>query len=445
MQELPFCSGDVFLGDKEGVGLCTLWTPKSKYLAQLDKVEVVGNLYSRFGIGILIRNVLATPTIKNIIVTGIDNPEPKRRQANALLKGEFDFQELYLEEHHIQEFYKRTRIHDARDIPLREPEYLTEVIEALHPSDSYTPDPIIVPLPEVTQDVYPTSRSGHIFRASSIKEAHRSLLKEIRLFGEFTQPDSEGHKRQELWQATVCLSQDCSIYEVPHYSADEILRYGEAMWNGDEPEELTYRYGYTIRHKYGDQVQAAIKAFRKKPETFRTVLTLWEPLQSMLRDDEPCLTTIHPRVRNGILDVYAYIRTNEMYRGWPKNAAGLRYFQGRLAQELDVSVGELTISSGSAHLYDLDWPAVDEYLSKPKPTKIQFDSKGDWRLSRSRDKYVAEHYFNGQLLQIFQESSLKRLEKRILPFIQDISHAVYMGRELAKLQFLDYGQRQEGM
>jgi hypothetical protein len=94
----PFSPQDLIIGKRQGVGLCTLWTPKSKYAPQLEDVEAIGNLYSRFGIGILIRNVLATPSVKHIVITGVDNPEPKRRQAQALLQGAFDPQELYLME-----------------------------------------------------------------------------------------------------------------------------------------------------------------------------------------------------------------------------------------------------------------------------------------------------------------------------------------------------------
>ncbi|MFL5801773.1 MAG: thymidylate synthase [Roseiflexaceae bacterium] len=431
----PFSPQDLVIGNKSGIGLCTLWTPKNRYLAQLADVEVIGNLYSRFGIGILIRNVLSTPSVRNIVITGVDNPEPKRHQALALLSGEFDPQELYLDHSHVEEFYRRTALYDARKISLKHQGELTQFIRSLPLSAAGSLEPIIVPLPEVSQEVYPSARSGYMFRAASIKDAHYAILREIRMFGQYTPPDSEGHRRQELWQVMVCLAQDCSLDNIPLYDHDEVLRYGEYLWHGNDPGDLTYSYGHTLRYKYGDQVQAALEAFKKKPETFRTVLSLWEPLQSMLRDDEPCLITIHPRVRNGTLDMYAYIRTNEMFRAWPKNAAGLRYFQTMFAQELSVAVGELTISSGSAHIYDYDWPTIDTHLSRTKQPGLAFDPKGDWRFTRSSDEFVAEHYYEERLLQRFSERSIERLEKRVLPFIHDISHALYIGREIAKLQY----------
>jgi thymidylate synthase len=135
--------------------------------------------------------------------------------------------------------------------------------------------------------------------------------------------------------------------------------------------------------------------------------------------------------------MFAYIRTNEMFRGWPKNAAGLRYLQQKFAEALQVTAGELTITSGSAHLYDFDWVSVNEYLRQPRSSKLEFDPKGDWRFTMANGKFVAEHYYNELLLQVISEPNVDRLERRILPFIHDISHALYIGREIQKLQDLD--------
>ena len=432
----PFSSGDLIMGDREGVGLCTLWTPKDRYLQQKPYVHVIGNLYSYFGIGMLIRNVLATPSIHTIVITGKDNPEPTRHNASRLIHHNFDYKDMYIKSDDVNEFYNRTLICDAQSISLRNQSELTDYIILMsNMRHGHNPDPIIIPMPKVSREVYPTNRSGHLIRANSIKDAHYSLLKEIRLFGQYTSPDSEGHYRQELWQLTVCLDSHCTTNDIPLFSKDEVDRYGDHLWVGDEPGDLTYRYGHTMRFKYGDQIQCAIDAFKKKPETFRTIISLWEPLQSMLRDDEPCLITIHPRIRGEQLDMFAYIRTNEMFRAWPLNAAGLRYFQCRFAEELGIVVGELTITSGSAHVYDTDWPAIDDHLKTVHEPTIVFDSKGDWRFTTSGDKLIAEQYYDERLIQRIFAVTQGELEKKIRPFISSVSHALYIGRQIEKLGY----------
>src|SRR5574341_534884 len=412
------------------VALCTLWTSRDIYAGQLPHIGILGNLYFRLGIGVMIRNVLATPEITHIIVTGKDNPQPKQHNGDALLKGEFDpSAEPRLTADLVAEFYRRVTLIDARHISLRDQESLTRLIEETAAQTAsgevkWTPviEPLAVPLPER----FPTSRSGHLIRAESIAEGHIRLLREIRTFGEITQPDDRGRRRQELWQLTVCLTGPLDVEKVPNYSAEEVIRYCDAMWNGDEPEGLTYRYGHTIRRRYGDQLQAVIDAFAKKPETFRTVISLWEPLKSMERDDEPCLITVHPRVRNGVLDMFAYIRTNEMHRGWPQNAAGLRSWQERLAKTLNVEVGELTITSGSAHIYDYEFQAVDTYLSQNRLILRDEDPKGDWILERDGELFVAKHLYQGTIIQVLDAKSAEGLERKLVPYVSDISHAMYL-------------------
>ena len=57
-----------------------------------------------------------------------------------------------------------------------------------------------------------------------------------------------------------------------------------------------------------------------------------------------------------------------MFGGWPLNAAALRYFQYRLLEELkkklkrpELQLGELGVTSGSAHIYERSWLAVDSF------------------------------------------------------------------------------------
>ena len=63
------------LGSPEsGVGLCLLWTPQERVLPALDPAgyAVAGNLYSRDGVSFMVRNLLARPTITDIMLCGKD-------------------------------------------------------------------------------------------------------------------------------------------------------------------------------------------------------------------------------------------------------------------------------------------------------------------------------------------------------------------------------------
>jgi len=433
LDRVPFYPGDLFFGEKTGVALCTLWTPKYMYQKMLKDFEIIGNLYSLYGVGIMIRNVLATPGIKNIIFTGIDHPEPKRRVLKKLLERDLDPEDICLDQEYIDLFYERTNLIDKTHI---KPSVKYKLLEDLSIKPADNLEPVIIDLPkfEVT-DSYPTADAGHIFRGNNISAIHYDINREIINFGHDTSKDKEGHYRKELWQVMSIIDKETSLESIPLYDEEEIERYGESLWNGDEVKTLTYRYGHTMRFKYGDQISEALNALRKKNETFRAVISLWEPYHSMIRDDEPCLITIHLRIFHNRLNVFAYIRTNEMFRGWPKNVGGLLYLQRRMAQELEIDPGDLTVVSGSAHVYDTDFVSIRNYLGDKRiKRKFISDPKGDWRIFKERESYVGEHYYQGNLLHKISAVDAEVFLKEIKFFITDIDHALYIGSKVKSLE-----------
>ncbi len=54
------------------VGICTLWTERGVVEKIVDKLpyNVIGNLYSAQGINAMIRNVMANPNIRTIVIWG---------------------------------------------------------------------------------------------------------------------------------------------------------------------------------------------------------------------------------------------------------------------------------------------------------------------------------------------------------------------------------------
>jgi hypothetical protein len=66
---------EVTLGDPTSpVGLCTLWSRQERILRAVPRelYAACGNLYSLWGINVLIRSVLARPTLRYLVLCGID-------------------------------------------------------------------------------------------------------------------------------------------------------------------------------------------------------------------------------------------------------------------------------------------------------------------------------------------------------------------------------------
>jgi len=95
---------------KKNIGICTLWMKKEivKKLLSTNLYSVIGNLYTTYGLNYLVRNILANPRIRYIILLGPD----LTGSGEALIK---------LIQHGVEEDgkIKGTKIYIDRNISLR--------------------------------------------------------------------------------------------------------------------------------------------------------------------------------------------------------------------------------------------------------------------------------------------------------------------------------------
>lgn len=453
-----FSQKEVIMGNQNAnIGVCTLWSPRDKFTKKyldglMDEISIVGNLYSVFGIGIMIRNYLANPRLRYLVVSGTE-----MGKANAALenlgKDSSLPQKLFLEEWHIERFLKQVKIVFVESQDIRRVIENGEYQNHKKFSEDLTMifEPIIVLLPKPNAKVFPTAKSGHLIRTATIAEGYEALLREIRLFGHVTGEDSEGHRRQELWQLTMVITgQDpVDFASIPHpeYDEEKIRKYCEDFWYGSEPEDLAYRYGHIMRFVFGDQVEACVEAFKRKAETFRPLICLWDPRVeggSINSEDPPCVIMMQPRIVGNLLHIKGYIRTNDMFGAWPLNAIAIRYIQYRLCKRLktelnrtDLELGDIEITSGSAHTYERDWFFIDSFLKEKEGTNKKFhpDPKGNFEIKIEDDKIVVRHFSpEGELLQEFQGWSALELSRKVSPFISQIGNAMYVGRALMEAE-----------
>jgi hypothetical protein len=69
-----YCRESLTVGDSAGVGVRTLWTPRDRVARGLDprSYAAVGNLSSREGLSLRVRNVRADPRPRHLVVCGVD-------------------------------------------------------------------------------------------------------------------------------------------------------------------------------------------------------------------------------------------------------------------------------------------------------------------------------------------------------------------------------------
>jgi thymidylate synthase len=91
MSDWPiYFKNNLYIGDAESsVGVATLWTKKELIGETLDKSKynLVGQLYSKKGINYILRNILANPHIRHIVVCGSDLSGSGQALVNLIEKG----------------------------------------------------------------------------------------------------------------------------------------------------------------------------------------------------------------------------------------------------------------------------------------------------------------------------------------------------------------------
>ena len=117
-----------------------------------------------------------------------------------------------------------------------------------------------------------------------------------------------------------------------------------------------------VRHI--DQLQLLINGINKDPYGRRHIISAWNPgeLDSMALP--PCHIMSQFYVSNGKLSCHMYQRSADMFLGVPFNIASYALFTHMIAQVCDLSVGELIISFGDAHIYENHLEQVREQLER---------------------------------------------------------------------------------
>ena len=83
------------------------------------------------------------------------------------------------------------------------------------------------------------------------------------------------------------------------------------------PEGVSYSYSHRLRgFIYGDPLEAVIRRLGNSLRTRRAVMVTWGP-QDVESKDPPCITVIQFLIHGEYLDVYTYIRSNDMFKAWP--------------------------------------------------------------------------------------------------------------------------------
>ncbi|MFA5776307.1 MAG: thymidylate synthase [Patescibacteria group bacterium] len=390
----------LLVGDFDSsVGVATLWMPKESVAEVLDGgsskelgrlYSVCGQLYTKRGINPLLRNILANPKIRHLVICGPD----RQGSGEALLKffksgidlktrkvvG--DDEAIIDKEIPIKALELLRRSVFVHNMIMRPLEEVRDFVQKL-PSEKPFGKPQVFSEEKVALKTgFPSDLSVFKIRRDYIGDAWLDVLKTIVRFGVDT-PGMYGKVKQVQNLSVVIEKESTKSPKIELYlnfNSKSLNKYYKGFFSNNGDGSESYTYGERI-FNWGDGVdQQKIMAEKLKrfPYDRGAVAVLWEtqndnfPPKGQNQKEGgqtkgwkvPCLVMLLAQCMGEELYMTAIFRNNDMYGAWPLNAFALRKFQEELAQQVGKNVGSLTTISHIAEIYEADWVPASLVIEK---------------------------------------------------------------------------------
>jgi len=380
----------LIIGDLDSnVGVATLWMPKENVADGLDSksYSVCGQLYTKRGINAMLRNILANPAIRYLILCGVD----RQGSGDALLKffnngvqpdsgkgGELEGfkilgdDEALLDKEITFEAFELVRKNvEIFDLRMKSVDEVSKKAKSLKKLGTFG-DPQTFPEPAKSNIArFPSELSSFKIRRDFIGDAWIDVLKTIDRFG-FETEGMYGKVKQVQNLSVVIEKEDPKnpkLYDYLNFKENGLKLYINGFFEkskGSDP----YTYGERIFDWDGiDQQEIMIKKMIQSPYDRGALAVLWKPHKDnfppkktkVKKDGQtagwrvPCLVMILGQCIEHNFNLTAIFRNNDMYGAWPLNAFALRKFQADIAKKIGKSLGILTTISHIAEIYEIDW------------------------------------------------------------------------------------------
>ena len=450
----------VYLGAGKSVGLCTVWNEPelvfNRSAAIREKVAILGTLYSRHGVNVILRNLALNPTIRTLYLWGhgalsntafglagrtiLEQFWRAGVEADGTVSGTKFKLEKEIKPAILEKIRAAVRLEDLSDRTLSEVEKLIEAAGSSHAAKASRDKPYMSPVafpPAVPEavEVFPSETVGWLVRGRSILDAWSRVVERIMRYG-VIKGTQYGYQQRELIGVTW-LPPECPP-GIAYTYGNRLQRYPHFV-----------RLGRTSRDKPGNinQIEEVIiKQMRASPDSRRAVATTMVPSIDKDSKEPPCLTQIQTLQSGGALHLLATVRSHDIFKAGLPNAFGLRTIQKKIAATLGFTLGQLQITSQSAHIYEQDWTEAFKltrclfWEREPSLTfnpATQSDPRGNFIITIEGDELVATLQGpEGETLLKLTGPSAKHLAKKItqLELLARTDHLADVAMELQKAE-----------
>lgn len=174
-----------------------------------------------------------------------------------------------------------------------------------------------------------------------------------------TSPDRKLPMRYAVGELLWYLSGSNKLSDITKFST---------VWErmSDDGETVNSAYGNRIFKQFGFNQFVYVKhALSRNPNSRQAVIHIKDPIdyQSYPTKDVPCTVALQYFIREGALHATTYMRSNDLWMGFPYDVFSFTCFQILLAFSLGVDIGTYTHIAGSLHLYKRDYEAWKERMA----------------------------------------------------------------------------------
>ena len=484
MEFVPLYYGDRMqvVNPAGDVGVVTLWSKTDAAFdvfngtgvdlsPETSRIAVFANLYGN-GLPHMLRNLLHNPQIRHIVVCGKNLSGSREWLLNFFREGLEEVSFLGTSAFRI---IGTDRIIDGeirREHFARAPELIVfgdissnetkagvkayfDRLEEASVEEFPRVDPPGIPEPTVTR--FPAEALGQMIIRSTPDEAWRELIFRLYRFGHRnTVSKSSGPEtRVELLNVHV-------VVENPQEESEEVLArsgfnlakfrgYQERILDPVKPPDLGYTYGWLLRTGMEDipvdSVEIIAERLAKEPESRHAFATLWNNRRHLPSGKGcPCFVSLFFRKFEDRLTMTATFRAHNAMDAWLENFYGLTAIQRFVADRAGLRVGSISVIS---HSISLDPSALDraKRIADEKTTDVvwdpetgklgpRFDPNGTFTVTFDKVTWelVVEHSFQGMKLGEYRGKTSEEVELQLSRdcALSIISHALYLGRELAR-------------
>lgn len=441
---------------ESNIAIATLWTRKEAVAERLGeerlgKVNIIGTLYSVYGINFLLHTLAHTPSIDTLIVFGADLSGSGEALVELFReKRPVPGLRLLWDMGRIRGLLDSIRVVDLRD-EFRRGDWgalfkaIDERFSPRGPSRETIPLEIVEP---VGVPSWSHQLSGHYLFEYSLFRAWVKLLETVMSYG-YVKGTDYGERQKQFLNIVAVIGVFSRVYKLDEeffeiFSPGEFERHVESLLSAKREEGVSYTYGERLfRHPVGkNQFDVFVDKLSGDEKTRRAVMVTWNHLTDPVSENPPCLMLVQGDLSGKYYNHTAYFRSHDIYSAWPLNAYGQTVLASLIADKLSerlkrrIDVGYVTIISGSAHVYEHDWRNAREIIDKHGDKVFKSfvaDPRGNFIIRTEGGEIVVEHRdWEGAIVNVYRDSDPSRLVKkmRIDSLLSMPGHAAYLAREI---------------